>query len=171
MPPSNKKVLEAKNRPKKAEGAPSIYTEELGDRICELIASHGCGYNQIRKKFPELPDRSTINLWVLKIDSFSDKYFKAKQKQADISIEELDDLLPESLHYYVDEKGNQRIDPPSVALAVARANNRKWVASRVLPKLYGDRFEVERKTEENEKLKIEIQLLREELDKKNKRDY
>jgi hypothetical protein len=52
-----------------------------------------------------------------------------------------------------------------------RIDTRKWLASKLLPKQYGDKVIIEQKTEENEKLMSEILELRKKLEAKNKKDY
>lgn len=155
----------------KPAGRPNGYTEKLANRICELIATHPIGYEKLRIMYPDLPDKTAMYTWRLQFPEFSAKYLEARRKQSEIQLEEIDDMIPSSITTYVDEKGNERIDAPSASLAIARANNRKWMASRLLPKVYGDKIELERKESENEYLKEQIAELRAELDKKNKKDY
>ena len=122
-------------------GRPTIYCEELADKICELVSTHTESIMHLIERH-NLPDNTTIRAWRLKYPDFSSKYLEAKRLQADLLVEEIDDLIRE-VNYYHDSEGNQRIDAPSVSLAIARANNRKWVAARLLPKLYGDKSSAE----------------------------
>jgi len=133
------------DKPKKEKnlgGRPTIFTEELANKICDLIATHPVGYNTLLNLYPELPDRSTFLAWRLKYDWFSTKYLEAKKFQAEILVEEIDNLIPEGLVYYTDEKGQERIDSPSAGLLIAKINNRKWTAARLVTNIYGDRQQV-----------------------------
>jgi hypothetical protein len=124
-------------------GRPTTYTPELAAYVCKIVATHTHGLKKLHAMYEDFPDHTTIALWRFKHKEFSSQYLEAKQAQMDLTMENLDDVLDESLHYYTDEKGNQRIDSPSATIAIAKANNRKWFASKIAPKLYGDRTQVE----------------------------
>ena len=70
-----------------------------------------------------------------------------------------------------DDKGQERIDPPSASLLIAKINNRKWTAARLAPKIYGDQKRVEELEGENERVKAELRALRDKLDKANIAEY
>lgn len=150
-------------------GRPTDYTPELGQRICDLIATHPVGYETIRQMFPDLPVRKVVLGWRRKFPDFGDKYLAAKRFQAEIMVEEIDDMLPHEVKTYYDSEGNERIDSPSASLAIAKANNRKWTAARLAPKYYGDNVDVNEVS--NEDLKQELRELREELKKKHEKEY
>lgn len=122
-----------------AGGRPTDYNKEIADYICEIVATNHHGLGKLCKMFDKMPDRDTINLWRFKHKEFSAQYLTAKTAQMDLVMEELDDIMDENLHYYEDDKGRSRIDAPSASIAIAKANNRKWFASKIAPKLYGDR--------------------------------
>lgn len=122
---------------------PTDYCDELANRICELVATTPHGLKKLCSMHDWMPDETTVNLWRFKHEKFSMQYLSAKQAQMDLVMESLDDVLTENLNWYVDEKGNQRIDSPSATIAIAKANNRKWFASKIAPKLYGDRQAVD----------------------------
>lgn len=154
----------------KKMGAPTMYTEELGNSICEKIATHPVGYETIRKIFPELPASITLREWRLKHPVFAAKYLEAKSLQAQLLVEEVDEMIPSELVYYYDDKGNQRIDSPSASLVIAKINNRKWAAARLAPRIYGDK-NVESLREDSERVKQELEELRAKLDKENIKEY
>ena len=126
-----------------AVGRPTTYNKKLADYVCEIIATHRHGLKKLCLMYKDFPDHTTIALWRFKHKEFSTQYLNAKQAQMDLIMEELDDLMDESLGYYVDDKGNKKIDPPSASIAIAKVNNRKWFASKIAPKLYGDRQQID----------------------------
>ncbi len=152
-------------------GRPTKYTAELAAKICEVIATNPVGYRTLEKIFPEMPHYSTLLAWRRSNSEFSEQYLNAKRFQAEIMVEEIDDMIPPEVRYYIDDKGQERIDSPSAALVIAKINNRKWTASKLAPKLYGDQKQVEELSSQNEQLKKELMELRARLDAENKKDY
>ena len=139
-------------------GRPRKYTQELGDFICEIISTTSFGLPKICEFHEFLPHESTVRKWRLDFPDFSAKYARAKLAQADILAEECLEIADNSVNenYTVDR---------------LRIDTRKWLASKLLPKQYGDRVLLEQKTEENDKLREELLTLRSELDARNKKEF
>lgn len=173
MTPERRKRAEeiSKGAPKKKSGAPSKYTEELAIKICEKISTHTCGYNTLRQIYPEFPDTSVLYEWKIKFPFFATKYFEAKKVQSELMLHEMDEMIPGNIGTYIDDHGNERIDSPCASLVIAKLNNRKWMAARLLPKIYGDAKQMEELATINEIQKKELEELRAKLDAQNKRDY
>ena len=154
-----------------AGGRPTTYTPELADRICELVATNTCGIDTLTATYPEFPDEAVIRLWRFKNESFSRKYAQAKMFQAELLAEQIHKISNSPIMYH-DAEGNERVDSGSVALARLRVDSIKWHASKLAPKIYGDRQTIETTTNtDNEKLKEELSILRSRLDEKSKCDY
>lgn len=120
-------------------GRPSIYTEELADKICKAISISLVSLPRMCEANPSFPSSETIRVWKRDIPSFSVKYLTARKDQVDNSLIELDAIEDATVAHYVDDKGQSRIDPASVALATLKSNNRKFVAARLLPKVWDDK--------------------------------
>lgn len=150
-----------KKSPKKSKnpmGRPSDYNEKISDKICRIIATTSLGLPRICELYQDLPAPSTVREWRLNHAEFSSKYARAKLAQADILAEECLEIADNSLaeNYNADR---------------LRIDTRKWLASKLLPKQYGDKLMLEEKTEENDKLKEELIKLRADLDERNKKEY
>lgn len=152
-------------------GRPTIYTDELGKLICERVAANPIGLETLLKLYDDMPDHSTIKAWRLKYPDFSSRYLEAKSFQSQLLVEEIDSMIDCGINYIVDDKGQQRIDPPSASLIIAKINNRKWTAARLAPKIYGEQKHLEEKIEENAKLKDELRELQAKLADANRKDY
>jgi len=139
-------------------GRPSSYSEEKTDKICELISTTTMSLDQICILNDDFPDETTVRRWMLKNEEFYRQYARAKMKQADILAEECIKIA-NSANY------------EDVAVARLKIDARKWLASKLLPKQYGDSTLLEQKNEENAQLKIELMALRAELDAKNKKPF
>lgn len=150
---------------------PTDYTPELGKKICEIVATTRHGLKKLCTMYDYFPEHITIAIWRVRHPEFASLYLQAKQSQMDIVMEELDEVVDENLLYYTDDKGTNRIDSPSATIAIAKANNKKWFASKIAPKLYGDHKQIENLTDENQKIKQELSDLRKQLDAQNKKEY
>lgn len=103
-------------------GRPSDYTPELADAICEQL-SDGEPLAAICAG-EEMPSRATVYRWLAANAVFRDMYARAREEQADTLA---DDILA-----IADTE-------PDAAKARVRVDARKWVASKLLPKKYGDK--------------------------------
>jgi hypothetical protein len=159
-----------------AGGRPTLYSIELAQKICRSIASSTDSMTKICNRNPEFPNRECIWSWRLDYPEFSNMYNDAKRQQADLLAEEIleiaDDARNDIIHRE-DRDGNEYevINSEFVARSKIRIETRKWHASKMLPKVYGDRLELEKKEEENAVLIAEIRILRAKLDEQNKKDY
>ena len=124
---------------KKQMGRPLEYTKEMGDHICELVASTGHGLLKLTRLYPELPDKMTINRWRHRLPEFRSQYALAKVEQADILAEECLEIADDSSGDLAHDKdGNEICNTEFIARARLRVDTRKWLASKLLPKQYGD---------------------------------
>jgi hypothetical protein len=86
-----------------------------------------------------MPVHSTIYLWLLQNKQFSDNYTRARDEQADTLADEIHALADEPPAEIVDDKGISRVDGGWVTWQRNRVDARKWVASKLKPKKYGER--------------------------------
>lgn len=154
------------------KGKPTKYSPELAKRICDLVASHSCGISKLCEMYEELPNPDSVFVWRARYPEFAEQYAQAKVKQIDFLIEEILDISDNSTQdSNINKFGDPVCNTEYIARSRLRVDTRKWLASKLLPKQYGDRQLLEQKTEENESLIKEMRELRAELDKKNKREY
>jgi hypothetical protein len=115
-----------------AGGRPAIpYDEHIAEHVCSLISETTLSLQQLCQKHPELPGLTTLLMWRRTNPEFSTLYFDAKREQ---------------VHNYVDETFEMAsmcdTDPGSVAKCNMEINLRKWYASRLVPRMYGEKTEV-----------------------------
>ena len=153
-------------------GRPSAYSEELADHICQLVATHKIGLDKIVEMHPELPASKTIYAWRYNNEIFRRKYASAKAAQSDLLAEEILDISDyKKEDNRIDENGRVVADIEYIQRSRLRVDSRKWIASKMLPKIYGDARQVEQLSNENEFLRKELLELRAKLDKKNEEEY
>ena len=106
-------------------GRPSKYTQAIANEICERLAAGESLLKICRDD--HLPAESTIRLWVDDDrKGFSAKYTRARRFQALHWAEEILTIGDEATR---EEYQGARL----------RVDTRKWLLSKVLPKVYGDR--------------------------------
>lgn len=111
----------------KVMGRPSSFTEELADEICKRL-SLGETLRTIIATSPHMPDRVTIYRWLESNENFRNQYTRARAEQADYYAEQ---IVDEAMTSHDAQIGRLRVD----AL--------KWAASKMAPKKYGEKVEIE----------------------------
>ena len=129
-------------KPQKKLGAPSTYTPELAAAICEHIAA-GKSLRTIAA-LDGMPAQSTIMVWLDgKHPDFTEQYARAREAQADKLAEEIlaiaDDGRSDT---YLDAEGNEKTDNEAIQRSKLRVDTRKWLASKMAPKKYGDKVAI-----------------------------
>lgn len=122
---------------------PTIYSEELADKICDLIVESNSGLSTICK-LDGMPARSTVHRWMEEDKIFKDKYARAKEDQADRLAEEIisiadndsDDLAG------ISDTGKPIANNEFINRSRLKVDARKWVASKLKPKTWGDKTDV-----------------------------
>ena len=135
-----KKVAAGANKEKaKLFGRPSIYNPELAAQICEHIAQ-GKSLRTIAE-MEGMPHQATIMAWLDgSHPDFSEQYARAREAQADKLAEETLLIADESSQdTYVDADGNVKTNTEAIQRSKLRVDTRKWLASKMAPKKYGDK--------------------------------
>lgn len=123
-------------------GRPTDYSDELADTICERLMD-GESLRAICDS-EGFPKRTTVFRWLAIHPLFSDKYAKAKQEQAEALADEIMDIADDGRNDYMarlDKEGNETgymVNGEAIARSRLRVDSRKWVASKLLPKKYGE---------------------------------
>lgn len=151
-------------------GRPTTYTPELAEYVCKIIATHACGLKKLTAMYEKFPHSSTIYAWLYDHKEFSSQYFEARRSQAAVIADSMLDLT-DDIPVHEDQFGNERIDSGILGKAKLDYEIKKWHAAKMAPRIFGDRQIVENQnSEENEQLKLESKKLKEELDKRNKKE-
>ncbi len=106
---------------KRRVGRPSLFTAELAAAICERI-SLGESLRSICRD-EGMPEKLTVLRWLSQDDQFCAQYARARDLQADTHAEDIVDISDTE---------------PDPAKARVRIDARKWFASKVAAKKYGD---------------------------------
>lgn len=93
-------------------------------------------------------ERKTFELWVENDEKLSSRYARAKVLRADHLFDEIISISDTPAERMIQlgtdgAGGSERIDPAYVTWQKNRIDARKWALSKMLPKKYGDRVEME----------------------------
>lgn len=113
-------------KPKAPDEQLDSFDQQKFDFIIEEL-SNGVALTQICKN-PEMPSFSTFQKWILRDNELFKQYARARQLQAD---------------YYADETVEIADTDPNIARARNRMDARRWHASKLAPRKYGDRISQE----------------------------
>lgn len=118
---------------KRKTGRPSKYSDEMAEKICEKIANG----RSLRSICAEdgMPTTSTVCKWLNENKEFSEQYARARDKQADYFAEEIIEIADSA-----------EAESAAVAKAKLQIDARKWAASKIAPKKYGDKQEIDVKS-------------------------
>lgn len=119
-------------------GRPTDYTPELAELICERIATHSIGLKKLCEMYDDMPEKITIRRWRIKDPQFRSQYAQAKTLQIETLIDEIIEIADDSSQdTLVTEQGNRKCNPEFIARSRLRIDTRKWLASKLAPKIYG----------------------------------
>ena len=121
-------------------GRPTNYTVALADAICVELSENVVSLASICRR-PEMPGYSTICQWLDRYPDFAEKYARARDRQADVIAEQTLEIADDmSRDVKLDEDGRPSVDHEHIARSRLRVDTRKWIASKLKPKKYGDKL-------------------------------
>lgn len=123
----------------KKMGRPTDYLPEVGEDICNLLML-GESLRSICKR-QGMPAIRTVMYWLQRHEDFMQQYARAREVQAELLAEEIIAIADDSNgDVIVDENGNEQTNHERVARSRLRVDARKWYASKLAPKRYGDKI-------------------------------
>ena len=139
-------------------GRPSKYTDELADLICERI-SDGESLVDICKS-DGMPSRGTVFRWLAGNETFQDMYALAREVQAEHYADEIVAISDDSRNDWMERNSDGAtawaLNGEAIARSRLRVDARKWVASKLKPRKYGDRSSMELTGAEGGPLEVNI---------------
>ena len=111
--------------------------ETIFNKILLEIEEGKAVINILKNK--DYPSNRTFWKW-LDQDEYKVKlYARACEARADAMVEDMIQIADDGLNdTYEDDEGNQRTDHDVIARSKLRVDTRKWLASKLKPKKYGD---------------------------------
>jgi hypothetical protein len=131
---SSKAAAEHRQAPARRTGGPgrpSIFSDALASLICERISSGQSLREICRTK--GMPHLDTVRQWLIGKPEFSAQYARAREEQADTLADEVVAIADSVAR----EKSGTKVQA-----ARLRVDARKWKASKLRPKVYGEKLEL-----------------------------
>jgi len=124
---------------------PSIYSEELVDKMLEEIAS-GRSVISICREEDWSVTHDTWYRWLYKYPELSDRYARAKSIQSEYEADNILDIADNATK-------------EDFQVARLRVDARKWVASKLVPKKYGEYKNIDHTTSDGSMKPTYIELV------------
>jgi hypothetical protein len=151
-PTTRKRAKPAKDAPAKLTLKQSpketIEQERLSimDEICEEIANTDKSLWDICSVHPNLPCSRTIARWIADDETLCQKYSRAKELQADFMAAQIRSIADECrIGVKTTDRGEGKVETVTgdmVERSRLQIDARKWLASKLAPKKYGDKMEL-----------------------------
>lgn len=117
--------------------------------LCERILTSIAEGKSLRESCDKenLAPGNWIN-WINSDKQLLEQYTHAREVRAELLFEEIIEIADESSNdTLVDDSGNEKANSEWIARSRLRVDARKWALSKMLPKKYGDKLEVDNKGE------------------------
>jgi hypothetical protein len=121
-------------------GRPTEYTAQLAAEICAQLAE-GKTLRSVCKA-EGMPPESTVRRWVMDDrEGFAAHYAISREIGYQCMADELLDIADDnSRDTSVDEDGHEATNHDVIARSRLRVDTRKWLLSKALPKVYGEKI-------------------------------
>lgn len=141
-------TCQAARQAKKSVGRPTKYTPALGRQICLRLAE-GESLRQICSG-DKIPRKTTVLRWLFEDDKrqFHDQYVRAREIQAENWADEILEIADDGTNDWIEKEGKngniyKALNAEHVQRSRLRVDSRKWLMSKLLPKKYGDKQQME----------------------------
>ena len=146
------------------------FTDDIIAKICLIISSSKYGLHRVCKENPDLPSVSSILRELASNQEFRIQYAHAREAQAGYILDEAYDILDETSGDDILTEFGKIPNNEWINRSKARADFRKWMASRLAPKVYGDKLETEStQSETYQPPQINVTITNEAIDKLNQK--
>lgn len=131
---------------KPATGRPSSYNEDIAARICGELADGRSLRSVCREE--GMPDKATVFRWLAAHESFRDQYARAKEESADAMVDDMLDIADDARNDWMERAGDEAgaayvLNGEHIQRSKLRIDTRKWTASKLKPKKYGEKVQQE----------------------------
>lgn len=145
------KATRINGKPHTVGRKPIKFCEELCDEICDRMID-GESLREIARD-ERMPSMGTMMRWVGDSERFAEQYARARAMQAETYASEIIEIAEDGTNDWM-EKVNKdgevvgwTVNGEAVQRSKLRIEARKWIMSKILPKRYGEKVEIEHRGE------------------------
>ena len=131
------------------KGRPTKYNKKLADKICSLMAE-GKSLKSICEQ-EGMPNASNVFKWLTIYQDFRENYTQAQNDRTEAQLEQLNEIGDTAIEL-ARTTGEKRANAVVQAVKL-KADNMKWVMSKMKPKKYGDKLDM---TTDGKALTVEL---------------
>ena len=127
----------------KPTGRPTSFNDTIADAICERLGD-GESLRSVCCD-EDMPNKATVFRWLAAHESFRDQYARARETQADSIVDEMLDIADDASNDWMEKRDKDganigwQENGDAMQRSRLRIDARKWMASKMAPKKYGDR--------------------------------
>lgn len=116
------------------------FDQSTADAICAKLAEG----KSLRKACRDLggPDPSTILNWCEASADFAQQYARARQLGYQLLADELVEIADDDSGDTIETENGPKANPEFAARSRLRLDTRKWMLSKMLPKIYGEKLDL-----------------------------
>jgi len=128
------------------QGRPTKYNDKVAAKICEGIIA-GMTLRQVCAQ-DDLPSKSTVFKWLSENKEFSDQYARAREIQSEHLADEILEICDDGSNDWMrreNKDGSEywQFNGEHVQRSRLRVDSRKWLMSKLAPKRYGEKQQLE----------------------------
>ena len=139
---TDKRKSKPKPKTRRGRGRPTRYTPKVAADICTRLAE-GESLRAICRD-DTMPGLRTVMRWLFDgdHDEFWQHYARAREAQAEVRADEIIEIADDAAgDFTTDKDGKETVSHEHIQRSRLRVDARKWIASKLLPKRYGDRLQ------------------------------
>lgn len=135
------------NKKVRPNGRPSKYSESLVCLICSELAE-GKSLKEVCLQ-KRMPSKATVYRWLRDMPGFRDQYARAREESSDALFEDLLEIADDARDDWIevldqnDKRIGWHVDGEQIQRSKLRVEARKWMMSKMKPKKYGKRINLE----------------------------
>jgi hypothetical protein len=123
------------------------FDPDIADQIIDSIATTSKGLATIIQDLGLTISPSLIYKWIQQDEAFRERYARAKADQARVMADEIKEIADTTqVGEITTEKGDGTVEVKRADMLEhrkLRIESRKWLAAKLLPKVYGDKIQQE----------------------------
>ena len=125
------------------------YSKEEIEEVFSLVMTRIIEGESLRAilRDKDTPSPETFYKWISEDDTKAKRYARACEYRADAIFDEIIEIADETSNdTIIDDDGNERPNHEWISRSRLRVDSRKWIASKLAPKKYGDKLDIDHTT-------------------------